>query len=57
MDPGEPLAAAAERSAGEDLEDGQHLAQRAAVARQHDARPHNHDPVYLRISHALSEPC
>ena len=47
MDPGEPLAAAAERPAGEDLEDGQHLAQRAAIARQDDAGPHDHDPIHL----------
>ena len=47
MDPGEPLAAAAEGSAGKDLEDGQHLAQRAAVARQHDTRPHNYNSVHL----------
>mmetsp|Transcript_9752 Transcript_9752/g.24273 ORF Transcript_9752/g.24273 Transcript_9752/m.24273 type:complete len:352 (+) Transcript_9752:1691-2746(+) len=42
VDPRHPLAARAQRPAGKDLEHGQHLAQRAALGREHDADAQHH---------------
>mmetsp|Transcript_35772 Transcript_35772/g.91325 ORF Transcript_35772/g.91325 Transcript_35772/m.91325 type:complete len:259 (-) Transcript_35772:218-994(-) len=44
MDPAEPLRAAAERAARKHAEHGQHLGQRAALRRQHDADAHDGCP-------------
>jgi hypothetical protein len=49
VDPGEPLAAAAQRAASKDIEDGQHARQGAAFPSQHDAEAHHHLAVHLQV--------